>query len=113
MGKVWLGIGFFAYKCVPLSPVCLLSSSRTYDSYDMQYFHDMSHCPNPLAIVKVYVPPEIAASTARPISPPTAFRTTPRQRPGKLERTHMVEGRCHRCARWVPVQGVKDPNAKV
>lgn len=55
----------------------------------------------------------IAASTARPFSPPTAFRTTPRQRPGKLERTQMLEGQCHRCVRWVPVQGVKDANAKV
>lgn len=54
----------------------------------------------------------IAASTARPFSP-TAFRTTPRQRPGKLERTQMLEGQCHRCVRWVPVQGVKDANAKV
>ena len=69
--------------------------------------------PCAFAIVEVYVSPGIAASTARPFSPPTAFRTTPRQRPGKLERTHMLEGRCHRCARWVPVQGVKDANAKV
>ena len=42
-----------------------------------------------------------------------AFRNTLRQRPGKHERTHMLEGRCHRCARWVPVQGVKDADAKV
>jgi hypothetical protein len=55
----------------------------------------------------------IAASTARPFSPPIAFRTTPRQRPGKLERTKMLEGQCHRCMRWVPVQGVKDAEAKV
>ena len=55
----------------------------------------------------------VAASTARPFSPPTAFRTTPRNRPGKLERTQMLEGRCHRCTRWVPVQGVKDVDAKV
>ncbi|KAI0253710.1 hypothetical protein BJV78DRAFT_1106159, partial [Lactifluus subvellereus] len=48
-----------------------------------------------------------AASTACPSSLRTAFRTTPRQRPGKLERAHMLEGRCHRCARWVPGQGVK------
>ncbi|KAF8269114.1 hypothetical protein EI94DRAFT_1725991 [Lactarius quietus] len=61
----------------------------------MQYFHG------------------IAASTARPFSPPTAFRNTQRPRTGKLERTHMLEGRCHRCARWVPVQGVKDADAKV
>jgi hypothetical protein len=55
----------------------------------------------------------IAASTARPFSPPIAFRTTPRQRPGKFERTQILEGQCHRCMRWVPVQGVKDAEAKV
>jgi hypothetical protein len=25
----------------------------------------------------------------------------------------MLEGKCHRCTRWVPVQGVKDAEAKV
>ena len=25
----------------------------------------------------------------------------------------MLEGQCHRCMRWVPVQGVKDAEAKV
>jgi hypothetical protein len=69
--------------------------------------------PNPVALVEVCVLSGIAASTARPFSPPTAFRTVPRQRPGKLERTQMLEGRCHRCMRWVPVQGVKDADAKV
>ncbi|KAI0249434.1 hypothetical protein BJV78DRAFT_1227268, partial [Lactifluus subvellereus] len=64
-------------------------------NYHMQYFH------------------RIAASTARPFSPHIAFRTTPRQRPGNLERTYMLEGRYHRCAFWAPVQGVKDANAKV
>lgn len=60
-----------------------------------------------------YIASGIAASTARPFSPPIAFRTTQRQRPGKLERTQMLEGQCHRCMRWVPVQGVKDADAKV
>jgi hypothetical protein len=67
----------------------------------------------PFALVQAGILPGISASTARPFSPPTAFRTTPRLRPGKHERTHMLEGRCHRCARWVPVQGVKDADAKV
>ncbi|KAI0247908.1 hypothetical protein BJV78DRAFT_1241662, partial [Lactifluus subvellereus] len=43
---------------------------------------------------------------------PAAFRTTQRQWPGKPEGTHMLEDKCHRCARWVPVQGVKDANAR-
>ncbi|KAH8993753.1 hypothetical protein EDB92DRAFT_1796139 [Lactarius akahatsu] len=88
---------------VGLCPLCActgtgkvwLSMKFSAYNYHMQYFHG------------------IAASTARPFSPPTAFRDTPRQRPGKHERTHMLEGRCHRCARWVPVQGVKDADAKV
>ena len=72
------------------------------------------HIPlRPIALVEVCIQSGIAASTARPFSPPTAFRTTPRQRPGKLERTQMLEGQCHRCARWVSVQGVKDADAKV
>ena len=66
-----------------------------------------------IAFAEARVLSGVAASTARPFSPPTAFRTTPRSRPGKLERTQMLEGRCHRCARWVPVQGVKDADAKV
>ena len=68
---------------------------------------------SPIIVVEERIASGIAASTARPFSPPTAFRTTPRQRPGKLERTQMLEGQCHRCMRWVPVQGVKDAEAKV
>ncbi|KAI9447082.1 hypothetical protein F5148DRAFT_1252738 [Russula earlei] len=80
--------------CTGMGKVWLSMKFSAYN-YHMQYFHG------------------IAASTARPFSPPTAFRTTPRQRPGKLERTQMLEGRCHRCSRWVPVQGVKAADAKV
>ena len=79
----------------------------------MQYFHGMTHPAQSLNLRRGVHCLGIAASTARPFSPPTAFRTTPRQRPGKLERTQMLEGRCHRCVRWVPVQGVKDADAKV
>ena len=79
----------------------------------MQYFHGVSESTCLIALAKGHVLSGIAASTARPFSPPTAFRTTPRIRPGKLERTQMLEGRCHRCTRWVAVQGVKDADAKV
>lgn len=68
---------------------------------------------SPIFVDEECIASGIAASTARPFSPPIAFRTTPRQRPGKLERTQMLEGQCHRCMRWVPVQGVKDADAKV
>ena len=68
---------------------------------------------SPIIVDEECIASGIAASTARPFSPPIAFRTTPRQRPGKLERTQILEGQCHRCMRWVPVQGVKDAEAKV
>ena len=68
---------------------------------------------SPIIVAEECIVSGIAASTARPFSPPIAFRTTRRQRPGKLERTQMLEGQCHRCMRWVPVQGVKDAEAKV
>jgi hypothetical protein len=114
----WFALSFSTVIPSPHSPyrvpVSLLHAPNPdYDSYHMQYFHGMSYCLAPFVLDETYVPLGIAASTARPFSPPTAFRTTPRQRPGKLERTHMLEGRCHRCARWVPVQGVKDADAKV
>ncbi len=87
-------------------------SLRVYDSYHMQYFHGMSYLSSPVTVAEC-IASGIAASTARPFSPPIAFRTTPRQRPGKHERTQMLEGQCHRCMRWAPVQGVKDGDAKV
>lgn len=68
---------------------------------------------SPIIVAEECIASGIAASTSRPFSPPIAFRITPRQRPGKLERTQMLEGQCHRCVRWVPVQGVKDAEAKV
>ncbi|KAI0245960.1 hypothetical protein BJV78DRAFT_1258849, partial [Lactifluus subvellereus] len=54
----------------------------------------------------------IAASTARPFSPPTAFRTTPRSGMANPSvRTCLRTGVITAC--WIPVQGVKDANAKV
>ena len=78
----------------------------------MQYFmvRQSQSQTSLIAFAEARVLSGVAASTARPFSPPTAFRTTPRSQPGKLERTQMLEGRCHR---WVPVQGVKDADAKV
>jgi hypothetical protein len=55
----------------------------------------------------------ISASTGRPFSPPTAFRHTTRTKPGKLEKPAIQEGKCHKCAKWVAVEGIKDIQNKV
>ncbi|KAG6870183.1 hypothetical protein C0993_005027, partial [Termitomyces sp. T159_Od127] len=54
----------------------------------------------------------ISAATQRPFSPPLAFRLTPRPNPAKHERPAIREAKCHKCARWVPVEGVKDVQPK-
>ncbi|EIW52808.1 uncharacterized protein TRAVEDRAFT_78296, partial [Trametes versicolor FP-101664 SS1] len=55
----------------------------------------------------------ISPATGRPFSPPLAFRTTARQNPGKLEKTELMEGKCHKCKKWVAVEGIKDVPTKV
>ncbi|KAI0319470.1 hypothetical protein OF83DRAFT_782420 [Amylostereum chailletii] len=64
-------------------------------NYHMQYAHGIS------------------SATGRPFSPPTDFRTTPRPKAAKRERTEMVEGRCHKCKKWIPLESVKEGDAKV
>ncbi|KAL1943758.1 hypothetical protein VTO73DRAFT_4203 [Trametes versicolor] len=64
-------------------------------NYHMQYAHGIS------------------PATGRPFSPPLAFRTTVRQNPGKLEKTELMEGKCHKCKKWVAVEGIKDVPTKV
>ena len=48
-----------------------------------------------------------------PFSPPLEFRTSARVNAGKHEKTEIMEGKCHRCKKWVPVEGVKDVPSKV
>ncbi|KAF8063570.1 hypothetical protein FPV67DRAFT_1783032 [Lyophyllum atratum] len=55
----------------------------------------------------------ISAATGLPYSPPTDFRITPRPNPGKHERTQVQEAKCHKCTRWVAVEGIKDVEIKV
>ncbi|KAH7906454.1 hypothetical protein BJ138DRAFT_1016179, partial [Hygrophoropsis aurantiaca] len=64
-------------------------------NYHMQYSHGIS------------------ALTTLPFSPPLAFRYSDRRNPSKYERTRILEGMCHRCDRWVAVEGVKDVKVKV
>ncbi|KAG6884019.1 hypothetical protein C0992_007228, partial [Termitomyces sp. T32_za158] len=55
----------------------------------------------------------ISAATQRPYAPPRAFRLTPRPNHAKHERTAIREALCHKCARWVPLEGIKDVQPKV
>jgi len=55
----------------------------------------------------------ISATSHRPFSPPIDFRTTERCNPAKHERSHILEGKCHKCKRWIPVESVKDMDIKV
>ncbi|KAF9474504.1 hypothetical protein BDN70DRAFT_815591 [Pholiota conissans] len=55
----------------------------------------------------------ICAATGRPFSPPTAFRIIPRQNPGKKEKVRIQQGKCHKCNKWVAVEGIKDMESKV
>ncbi|KAI0631589.1 hypothetical protein C8Q77DRAFT_1127766 [Trametes polyzona] len=64
-------------------------------NYHMQYAHGIS------------------PATGRPFSPPVAFRVSDRPNAGKLEKTQIMEGKCHKCRKWVAVEGIKDVPTKV
>lgn len=87
--------------------VCCLNSR----SYHMQYAHGM--LPSLLHFTSSLPGLGISASTGRPFSPPTAFRTIQRTNVGKLEKSELMQGRCHKCKKWVAVEGVKDVPTKV
>lgn len=64
-------------------------------SYHMQYYHGIS------------------PQSFLPFSPPLAFRLSAVQNPAKTEKKEITEGRCHKCDKWVAVDGVKDVEVKV
>lgn len=51
--------------------------------------------------------------SSTPFSPPVSYRTTKRRNPGKRERTHILEGKCHKCKKWIPVESLKELEIKV
>lgn len=51
--------------------------------------------------------------TGSPFSPPTAFKIVQRDRVGKHEKTHLMHGKCHKCTKWVTIEGIKDVPSKV
>ncbi|KAG9312585.1 hypothetical protein JVU11DRAFT_6982 [Chiua virens] len=55
----------------------------------------------------------ISSVSARPFSPPVAFRTTERQNACKNERKSIQEGKCHKCKKWIFVESIKDIDIKV
>ncbi|KAF5378199.1 hypothetical protein D9615_007598 [Tricholomella constricta] len=104
--KIWLAMKFSAFKC-----------------YHMQYAHGLSASLFPLPVLPCVFTglscilsihcTGISASTGLPFSPPVEFRITPRPQAGKNERPEVREARCHHCARWVPVEGIKAVETKV
>ncbi|KAF9523008.1 hypothetical protein CPB83DRAFT_776171, partial [Crepidotus variabilis] len=64
-------------------------------NYHMQYAHGIS------------------ASTGKPFSPPVAFQITSRPNPGKNEKSEIQQGKCHKCTKWVAIEGIKDMESKV
>ncbi len=55
----------------------------------------------------------ISPSTALPFSPPMAVRRVKRKVNHKNEKNALLEGHCHRCGEWAPMEGVKCVEAKV
>ncbi|KAG2127602.1 uncharacterized protein EDB93DRAFT_201986 [Suillus bovinus] len=55
----------------------------------------------------------VSATTGRPFSPPLSYRTSSRRNTLKLERSEILEGKCHKCKKWVPVESIKDCEVKV
>ncbi|KZT01674.1 uncharacterized protein LAESUDRAFT_707113 [Laetiporus sulphureus 93-53] len=72
-----------------------LSTKFSAFNYHMQYAHGIS------------------AMTGCPFSPPIAFRTVARHNVGKHEKAALIEGKCHKCLKWVTIEGVKDIPTKV
>ncbi|KAJ6602562.1 hypothetical protein DFH09DRAFT_1354880 [Mycena vulgaris] len=85
--KVWLGMKFSAFKWFVPPLLVLLSLTK--------YHHGIS------------------ATTARPLSPPTAFRVVARPSPRKSERAAVTQGKCHKCRSWIVIETVKDMDVKV
>ncbi|RXW25808.1 hypothetical protein EST38_g35 [Candolleomyces aberdarensis] len=55
----------------------------------------------------------ISAASGKPFSPPLLFRMVPRKNPAKTDRKEIRQGKCHKCSKWVAVEGVKDIECKV
>ncbi|KDQ52554.1 hypothetical protein JAAARDRAFT_61861 [Jaapia argillacea MUCL 33604] len=54
----------------------------------------------------------ISSVSALPFSPPLVVRVSERLNSGKHERDKIAEGKCHKCKKWIPIEGVKDVDVK-
>ncbi|KAI0076636.1 hypothetical protein K474DRAFT_1597546, partial [Panus rudis PR-1116 ss-1] len=55
----------------------------------------------------------ITPVTAAPMSPPVSFRVAARPNAGKGEKTQMQQGKCHKCKKWIDIEGPKVTEVKV
>ena len=55
----------------------------------------------------------VSPSSALPFSPPLSFRLAKRKQNHKNEKAEILEGLCHKCNEWAPMEGVKCVPAKV
>ncbi|KAJ8689028.1 hypothetical protein PTI98_013092 [Pleurotus ostreatus] len=53
------------------------------------------------------------SDVGQPIFSPVALRTIARQSPGKKEKSTLQQGKCHKCRKWVPIEGVRETDLKV
>lgn len=55
----------------------------------------------------------ISASSKLPFSPPIEFRSLKREVNGRHEKDAVLEGKCHQCQKFIPLEGVKLGDIKV
>ncbi|EJD52320.1 hypothetical protein AURDEDRAFT_180943 [Auricularia subglabra TFB-10046 SS5] len=55
----------------------------------------------------------VSASLKLPFSPPIEFRSAKRTVSGRHEKDAVLEGKCHQCSRFIPLEGVKLGDIKV
>ncbi|KAF8487671.1 hypothetical protein JB92DRAFT_2569999, partial [Gautieria morchelliformis] len=95
-------------KKIALCPICYEDATRggegrqewnhtktSQHNYHMQYYHGVS------------------ATRCAPFSPPVAQRTVPVARPQSNEKSEILQGRCHNCKQWIPLEGCKIGDLKV
>jgi hypothetical protein len=87
----------------------------------MQYYHGEHFCSWPQGnfLGALIVNPGISPSTGLPFSPPVAFTFvnnashSKQTFKAKQEKLRVEQGKCHKCHRWIAVEGVKDVDVKV
>ena len=55
----------------------------------------------------------ISPLSKAPFSPPTGFQLTDQPAALKNQKTKILTGKCHKCQKWIPVEGPKEVETKV